>query len=137
MPLQKVVVLVNPEFILGNFAVRCWLTECGAFNQYAADAELSVESLLRQWRESASYIPVESTTYESDHQFGPILGIEGANGQSIQIVIPWAQIVGVLIDRTGNMSAGFGALPSGEARSTSRPKLKLTLKGSASPEDTA
>jgi hypothetical protein len=112
MAVRLALVLIRPSFILGHYAILSCLKYCGVFDAFALEAGIPVDTLLAQW-EHAPYIPVNVQKYESDHHFGPTLHIEGPDGAgTMELTVPWTEIVGVLIDHSHNTGKmGFSVSP--------------------------
>lgn len=106
--MPQTVVLVRSGYVLNNFAVRSVVKNCGALDGYASEAGVPVESLLQQW---TSYIPLPVNRYDSEHHFGPTLGIVGGDGASIEITIPWGEVIGVIVGQTGGRMPTLGFAP--------------------------
>jgi hypothetical protein len=91
MPLITLV-LIRPAFITENLAIRNILKDCGAFDIFASQAGISVDSLLQDWRQPkhGPYIPLHVDKYHHDHHFGPTLTIKGSTGEPVDLTLPWA-----------------------------------------------
>jgi hypothetical protein len=96
---QFTLVLVRPAFIASHLAIRSILIHCGVFDDFASEAGISVDALLQQWKQDAPYIPVRVKRYDGEHHFGPTLYVEGPDAP-IEIVLPWAEIVGIIVDHS-------------------------------------
>jgi hypothetical protein len=104
------VVLVRSAYVLENFAIRSFAHYSGALDDYASEVGVTVESLLQQWQQ-ASYIPLQVERYDGGHHFGPTLGMR-LDDASMEITIPWDQILGVLGQQAAKKPIGLIARPA-------------------------
>lgn len=68
-----------------------------------------MESLLQQWQKEP-YIPLQVERYDGGHHFGPTMGMV-VDDASMEITIPWDQVLGVLGQQAAKKPIGLVASP--------------------------
>ena len=103
---QKTIVALHPD-VLKNHLIDSALSWIKYFSKYrAADEPPVPDEELRKRMTAIGCIVIVASKYDPDHQFGPVLTVEG-DGSNLELVVPWRHVLAVVIDKTGKLEIGF------------------------------